>query len=53
MENLKYLIDAFFLLFDHDMTIWGYTFSFFDIFLFSLFVGFIGVALGNLFRGDD
>ena len=52
MENLKILFDAVFELFDKDITIWGFTFSFFDIYLLSLFLGFIGLALSRLFRGD-
>ena len=52
MENMRYLFEAVIKVFDHDMSIFGFTFSFFDIFLLSLFVGFVGVAIGRLFGGD-
>ena len=52
MESIKILINAVMLLFDHDFTIWGYTMSFFDIFIFSIIIGFVGVGLGKLLGGD-
>lgn len=52
MESIGILIDVVMLLFDHDFTIWGYTFSFFDIFIFSIITGFVAVGLGRLILGD-
>lgn len=52
MSNLKYLFESFLLLFRHDFTIWGFTISFFDIFLVSILIGFAATVLGKIFGGD-
>lgn len=52
MDVLIYLFDSFMLLFDYDFTVFGFTFSFLDIFIFSFLVGIVGYAFGRLFGGD-
>lgn len=52
MDGIKYLFDSFMLLFDHDFTIYGFTISFFDIFIFGVIVSIASFAIGRLFGGD-
>ena len=52
MENIRYLFDAVLLLMRHEFVIYGYSLSFFKIFLFSMLVGFAGNALYKIFGGD-
>ena len=52
MSNLKYLFEPVLMLLRHEFTIWGYTISFFEIFLVSILVGFAGNALYKIFGGD-
>lgn len=52
MESLYYLFSSVMLIFDYDFTIWGFTFSFFDVFIASILIGLIGNALYKIFGGD-
>lgn len=52
MESLGILIKSVMMLFDYDFTIWGFTFSFFDIFIGSILFGLVGKAIYKIFGGD-
>ena len=52
MGNIRYLFESVLLLMKHEFTIYGYTISFFKIFLVSILIGFAGTALGKIFGGD-
>ena len=52
MGNLRYLFDSVLILLRHEFEIYGYTLSFFDIFLVSMLIGFAGNALYKIFGGD-
>lgn len=52
MENLRYLFEPVLLLLRHEFSIWGYSISFFQIFLVSILISFAGSALYKIFGGD-
>ena len=52
MGDLRYLFDSVLILLRHEFTIYGYSLSFFDIFLVSILIGFAGNALYKIFGGD-
>ena len=52
MSDLRYLFEPVLLLLRHKFSIWGFSISFFEIFLVSILIGFVANALGKLFGGD-
>lgn len=52
MDGLIYLFESFMILFKHQFVIYGYTISFFDIFIFSSIACIVSYALGRLIGGD-
>ncbi len=49
MDGLKYLFKSVMMLLDYDFTIYGFTFSFFDIFVVSIILGIVGKIIYSLF----
>lgn len=52
MSNIRYLFESVLILFRHEFVIYGYSISFFKLFLFSMLIGFVGNALYKIFGGD-
>lgn len=52
MDNIKYLFEPVLLLMRHEFSLYGYSISFFEIFLVSILIGFAGSALYKIFGGD-
>lgn len=52
MEGFVRLIEATLLIMQHKFTIYGFTISFWDMFVFSCIAGIIGYAINRLFGGD-
>lgn len=52
METLRYLFEPVLMLLRHEFVIWGFSISFFQIFLISILIGFVGNALYKIFGGD-
>lgn len=52
MGDLKYIFGPLLELMKHEFTVYGFTLSFWQIFLFSIIIGFVGSALYKLFGGD-
>ena len=49
MESLRYLFSSVMMFFTHEFTIWGYTISFWDIFLFSAFASIASYVIYKIF----
>ena len=52
MEAVKQLFDVTLMFMQHDMTVFGFTFSYWDILMFSCVAGIIGYVLSRVFGGD-
>lgn len=51
MEGIGILFESFMKLFNHHFTVYGFTISFFEIFILSILVGLVGYLIANIFGG--
>lgn len=53
MDDFFAVMSAIWGIFDIPMTVYGFTFTFKSVFIFSICVGLIGTFIGVLLRGAD
>ena len=50
IENIKYLFDAVLSIFNCNITVWGYTFSFFNVFVLSMLISIVSYVVYRAFN---